>query len=187
MSKGIYDDGDYSRITPVGPGLQSFDPEKRTNLFSQQFESLTYIPAVIGSIGPANSYLLEESAPMHAGCGVKRWTRTYAQIPPIRTVPQSDTQTYQFLVDGKVVTFTVGVTAYIKSEWFHTNDPTKIQLEKAFAMVDVDGQVYFRGKLPLYTPGGLMLGADQTLDNWKGNMYVRKSKIVAADPFIPNA
>ncbi len=183
---GTLSDGDFSIVESIGPMDTWFDEEKRTLMFRQQYECLAsvYTPALIGSAGPRGSFLIEESQPGHVGTGVVRWTRTFAQLPPSRSIPQSDTHTYQLYIDGKVVGMSLGVTAFVLKEYFHTADPSTISLAKAYALIQVtESEVIIRGTYPLFSPGTYILGKDQQLNKWRGNFWERQSVMVPADPF----
>ncbi len=184
---GILSDGDYDVIEQIGPPVTWFDEDKRTLMFSQECECDVsyYVPALIGSSGPRGSFLIEETQPSHVGSGVMRWKRMYAQLPPTRSIPQSDTHTYQLYIDGKVVGMSLGVTSFVKKEYIHTPDPSTISLEKAFALIQVtESEVIIRGTYPLFSPGTYVLGKDQQLNKWRGNFWERQSVMVPADPFV---
>ena len=179
----LLDGSDFSVPIPSGPLLRSLDKETRAVLFRQKYMQLasTWKEALIGSVGPNGSFLTDESAPSGTGvAGIVEWTRNYAQKPPTRTIPQEDTHNYQFIDDGKLQSVAIPCVAMVTYTYYHVADPTTLPLQFAYVIVQVGTTFVSVGTVP---SGSYMLGADEYIEQWRGNWWRKVTKMVPTKAF----
>lgn len=182
-------DGDFTKAVPIGPLIPSQDVETRAVLLSQKFlqQAAFWSPAPIGSAGPGTgSFLTDETTPTPTGtAGLVEWTRNYAKKPPqLPNIPQPDQHTYQEIVNGKLLSVTLPVTAYIQKRYYHQADPSTIPLLLAFGFVVVDNVIYEYGTPPAPS-ANTIVGSDSVITRWKGNWWCRMTKFIPIKSFNP--
>jgi hypothetical protein len=126
-----------------------------------------------------NCPLIETSPARDLGGGIVEFTRTYAQIPPTRTEFEQYGYAYQFVndVSGDIYELPLSVKSRCVFSYFHTKTPELIETLHAFRIAKVDSTIFYVGTQP-GVDDTFLLGEDEKLTRWKGNIYEKMSRYV---------
>jgi len=172
--------GSFRTPIQIGPTLRWMDRDTRGKLYSRTYRQRADLwqPLALGGTGPAGGWLIEESQPSDKGCGLVEWTRTWAFLPPTRSVGESISYVYQELTaSDEIIEMPIATTALVTHKWFHTLDPSTIPVLKTYRLVNVNGTIYQTGQAPA-SGDKLILAEDSRLSNWRGHLYERTAPYI---------
>ncbi len=182
----IYDhdpsSGAWTTATQNGPTVTSFDPLYRVKQYKVPMTQRAgnFSRVAIGTAGPGDSYLYEETTPRAVGADIIEWDRLYTEVPPDRYEAESFVYNQQINLGGKITEIPIPVNSVIKYSYFNTSDPTSITTEKAYKAVYVESEgsfiFYEVGSIP---SGSTRLAEDESVSRWKGDIWEIKRREIS--------
>lgn len=183
-----YYDGDYSTPTQHGPVISWLDPVLRCTMYRITYhqKEADFAPLAIGTAGADSSYLVEEEEPKHIGGGMVEWDRIYMTIPPTRTEVEGYVYTRQWLVETIINgqpyvdlgELSLPVPSRVVFQYYHTSDPTEIEILRAFRYLRIGDGIYTTGSADNNTLTEL-LAEDSQVSRLKGNIWQRVDRYVS--------
>ncbi len=198
MPDSNFHDGDYSAPTQHGPTITWVDPVLRCTYhrktFHQDEENFSAKP--MSEPGPGGSYMVEEEEPKHIGGGIIEWDRLFMTVPPTRTEIEGYVYARQWVESvvssdpdtppqQAVVELPVPTVATVVYDYFHTDDPTSIEILFAFKLVQAGQSIFSVGDVGNSTED-LLLAEDTEVSRVRGNIWQRTKKYVPNQAATPS-
>lgn len=175
MSGVLYYDGDFTVAEACGPKLYEspFSEISDKLIYHQRFMQRldSFVATPLGTRDPDDRkfYLVKEGDHKEEGGGIVSWERRYSQIPSTRVRTLNTAHTYQWIANSQIGEVTLSITA-TETLTYHLilGSVIKTSLKKKKVIIQAGSAIQFTGD-------DFLLVEDESLEQWEGPIYVKRT------------
>jgi len=163
-----YTDGTWTTAQQDGPKIRTIDPSTRSLIYEQKYLQTAedWAKLDLDTTNTEGAFLVHETDPQALDCGILGWTRVFAAVPDNRIEYGEYVHAAQYAVAGELMELSIKTTAKFAYDYFHTSDPTSIELLRA-PRAGVSGSVFYVLNGPFPEDGTERVAEDSKLTRWR--------------------
>lgn len=161
-------DGTFTTASQDGPTVVMIDPDTRSLIYEHRMIQTAedWAALALDTTDAAGAFLVHESNPQSEDCGLLRWTRTHAEVPSERNEYGEYVHSAQYAVAGQLLELSLKTTARFNYKYYHTSDPTTIELVRA-PRGGISGDISYVIYPPFPEDGTERPAEDSKLSRWR--------------------
>ncbi len=161
-------DGTWTTAQQDGPKVRMIDPDTRSLIYEEKYlrTAEDWAPLALDTTNTEGAFLVHESDPQALDCGILGWTRTFAVVPDARDEYGEYVHSAQYAVAGQLFELSLKTTARFHYEYFHTDDPSTITLNRA-PRAGMSGDIFYVLYPPFPEDDTERVAEDSKLTRWK--------------------